>query len=259
MPSNAAIFIVLLAGFLFLRVFPPTRYVSQRWSGPRLVFGAGTAGAFLLIVSRIVGYYLPSWVWIERSELWLQGIAGQAVPYLGTMVGTLALSLILALAGGLIIGTTRATLTTNRWFGNSFLRLLTEQFGTKRMVAVTLSNGKVYVGLIVELPTLDPNEQYLKMLPALSGYRDEEGGINFTTNYYDTVLVDIGKKGTILESYREEDFQIVIRMDTVETLRVFDPEIYDEYFREKGAAADSGHQEEEGHSAGVSGHGGESA
>ncbi len=60
------------------------------------------------------------------------------------------------------------------------------------VLCFTLNNKKVYVGLIITNPfsTYEENKSF-QILPLLSGFRDNAGLVNFTTNYssiYDNIF-----------------------------------------------------------------------
>jgi len=78
---------------------------------------------------------------------------------------------------------------------------------------LTLSNGKVYIGWSIDPPDLSPNNDYIRILPSVSGYREQgTHAVNFTTHYmevYDQIAEDM------LDSFDAHDFVVVIRADEI--------------------------------------------
>ena len=107
--------------------------------------------------------------------------------------------------------------------------MLTEEVGTGRPIAVTLSDSKVYVGLVLSRPSLNPHEKYFRLLPTLSGYRDETRDLHLTTNYA-RLLEAIEREDDILAGYRAEELQILLPLDQVASARLFDEDVFREVF-----------------------------
>ena len=53
----------------------------------------------------------------------------------------------------------------------------------QKLVFVTLSNRKVYVGLLVDYTKAVRIEPAIKIVPVMSGYRDERGKVHWTDRY----------------------------------------------------------------------------
>ena len=104
------------------------------------------------------------------------------------------------------------------------LRLLDEAANQRRLISVTLDSRKWYVGWVVESPNLDPHEQYFRLLPFLSGYRDKDGLEPHRTVYYEAVLRD--------NTLDHNEFVITLPMKDVKIAGFFNDEVYDEYFAE---------------------------
>jgi hypothetical protein len=69
-------------------------------------------------------------------------------------------------------------------YGSNLLRLLHTATKYEMLVSVTLDNRKVYVGFVITAPNLQSTDQYVQLLPVLSGYRDgNDLRLKFTTNY----------------------------------------------------------------------------
>jgi len=114
---------------------------------------------------------------------------------------------------------------------NLFLKSIQEG----KQVIITLKNEKVYVGFIESL--FEPQEtNYTVITPLLSGYRDQEKKIHFTTNYLDVVNRFIEKveneEGEDENETSETitlDTDIVIKQDEILNAGIFDYTIFKEF------------------------------
>jgi hypothetical protein len=103
---------------------------------------------------------------------------------------------------------------------NSLERLLYFAALEPSLIQLTLRDGKVYVGWIVDLPP-DPasSDAYLNFLPSASGYRDgKTKKVTFTTSYveiYESEEVDA-----------EEEFTKVIPISNIESAGRFREDVY---------------------------------
>jgi hypothetical protein len=104
-------------------------------------------------------------------------------------------------------------------------------------IAVTMSDGKVYVGFVVE--GFDPARarKYIYLLPLMSGYRKSETHkVTFTTFYVE--LYGHAGGGALdkrkplpapLEDLRAEDFITVLPVEAISSCRLFDAKAYQEF------------------------------
>jgi hypothetical protein len=86
------------------------------------------------------------------------------------------------------------------------------------MVSVTLSCKKVYIGYVLSTPNLSPQEQFVGILPVVSGYRDKDTqDLTITTNYGPAISSGVTPP---------EDFEVTIPLASIEIASLFDPRAY---------------------------------
>jgi hypothetical protein len=105
---------------------------------------------------------------------------------------------------------------------NLFLKLIHQAADEERLISVTLDSRKWYVGWVAESPNLYPQEQYFKLLPFISGYRDKDSLETRQTVYYEAVLAD--------NSLDHSEFVVTLPLKDVKIAGFFNDEVYDEYF-----------------------------
>ena len=91
------------------------------------------------------------------------------------------------------------------------------------LISITLANGKVYVGYV--LRGIDPESihRFLKILPLISGYRDDKKMISFTNNY-ESMYQNI--QDNIFDEFIG-DLAIVIPYDEIRSANLFAMERYE--------------------------------
>lgn len=224
MPFNVLL-LPLLGGYVFITYWNYTRFSARRYSGERLLIHAALAGVFLLVLSYAIVLLLSaklpglastwhSWVPFKHS---------------GTSLGALLLGTTLWLPLNLVFRKeTELRRTIADW--NDYLEeLLTDALENTRQVAITLNNGKVYVGFVVR--TFDPayDRKYIVILPTMSGYRAETTHrLTFNTDYTRVYQALMGEDESRLVR-GVDDFQIVVPVSQVGSANLFDWEAYQRF------------------------------
>jgi hypothetical protein len=224
MPTNLLL-LRLLGGFLFFHICYYTRFRAQRLENYRLVMESAAAGLVLFLCSRFVIVFLGSthigWLWLAGR--WLTMVAESVAPfeYSGTASGAFLIGVFLAIAINCLVSKTKAKRRVMRRHGSAFYRLLNEAEIAKRPIAVTLDNRKWYAGHVAELPNLDPLEQYFRILPSLSGYRDDKS-MKVTISVYYNLLAESGVDTS--------QYVITLPLAAVKIASFFDLNLYQTYF-----------------------------
>lgn len=227
MPSSALLFVPLVAGFIFLRILYWTRFISRSWESTRLVFAAGIAGLSLVIAARliVVGIKLTfAGPWMARA---VHAIFPE--PYTGTLTATVALAVAVPLVVNWKWITKEKAEKKTKDSGTRLHSMLVEQAGTLRAVALTLSDGKVYVGLVKQSPSLDPAEEYVVIAPDLSGFRDDEMKLRITTNYA-KAKDTLRKNRAAYGGWTEDHLAVVVRLDEIVSAHLFNAKLYTDVF-----------------------------
>ncbi len=230
MPNSALLFVPLLAGFIFLRILHWTRYISRSWENTRLVFNAGVVGLSLVSAVRLLLRAVRFMPWgsdfLLGVESDVQGIFPE--PYSGTLACTVILALVVPLLVNQWITKEKAVQKTKN-SGNRLHAMLVEQAGTSRAVALTLTDGKVYIGLVKQPPTLNPSEKYVLISPDLSGFRDEQMRLRITTNYFAAKEI-LKAKGEGFEGWDEDHLSVAVALDQIVSAHLFNPRLYTDVF-----------------------------
>ena len=257
--------LVLLGGFVFTSKWYPTKYYAVRSDGYRLVFISAIAGAVFLFAATILtskGIVIPGGQWIDKHwhEIVRIRDSGKAVLAFLLAVCLWWPSNLLSKWDKLsFLGDDAAIRREIERKGNPLEVLLAQAQDFRTLVSVTVQNGKVYIGR-VEI-TFNPalKMEALKLVLSRSGHRD--------TNTQEMVLdIDYDKTHSAVREYLIGEFQseviraadrnprgsrdewidtarrvtsenpkmrqyeIVIPVSEIQSINIFDVEIYDRFF-----------------------------
>ena len=213
MPSNISFFVAVVAGYLFNHIFYFTRFRAQRLDGYRLLIECACYGLLIHGLARFVVVPLtgPCEAWIRLHG----GVNAAAGVYDLVLAATCPIVISIVLASYLRQGSAtdfagaRGVLEAWRRYvdpvrkralrwamessGNDLLRLLHQAAnlppGKQLPLMFTLDTGKVYVGYVVQSPTLRSEEIYLSILPVASGHRDDKQAAHLDV-FYDLATYD---------------------------------------------------------------------
>lgn len=207
MPSNISFFVAVVAGYLFNHIFYFTRFRAQRLDGYRLLIECACYGLLIHGLARFVIVPLTG-----GCEAWIRLHAGAnaasgVYDLLLAATCPIVISVVLAayLRQGSIQDIAGAQNVFEAWSryvdpvrkralswamatsGNDLLRLLHRAAnlppGSQLPLMFTLDGGKVYVGYVVQSPTLRSEEIYLSILPVASGHRDDKQAAHLDALY----------------------------------------------------------------------------
>lgn len=122
--------------------------------------------------------------------------------------------------------------------GNEFETLMKFSFEEESLLQFTLSNNKIYIAWVKELP-IPSVSPYVRVIPAISGYRDEQKRTEFTTHYL-SVYASYIKEG-IVKYIDELNTDLIIDITDIVTVSNFDPKMYkrfSEQFQESETKAE---------------------
>ena len=279
MPPLNVLFLALLGGFVFVTRWYPTRYYTLRAESYRLLFTSAVAGAVFLLLSTCLvtlGVSLPR---INPAYHWCHGWWRMLSP--PTHSGKATLAFLMGSLSWWPVNMIANWAVDNSWFGRWKLAgwfsdkqaverairykndplemLLRTAMGQRKMVAISLKGGKVYIGFISTNFNPAFETESIRILPSQSGYRETESKrLHLTVNYSDVyqkitdpVMERINReveeaqrllpsfpKELLEEEIRErigaeigvDYFEVILPVDEIQSVNIFDERIYEEHF-----------------------------
>src|ERR1043166_5967936 len=194
MPYNLLL-LPLLGGFLFLRWWNPTRYHALRADKERLLILAAIPGVISVVVAFVIVSGLAQlFPCAARSNIpccpawWAVNVPFE---YAGTSLLAFTLGATLWWPLNLVCSRDKAV---DRMIEEDQIALelvLKRAQDNGNTVAVTMSNGKVYVGYVLHFINPAVPTQFIQILPTKSGYRDEKNKTYHFENFYTEALDQI--------------------------------------------------------------------
>jgi hypothetical protein len=234
MANTATLFLLALAGgFVFAYRCHYTSYLASRVQGQALLLLAAAYAVGLLVLSRLTLTLIPllysdPWLCLVRGA-W-DALAGplhnRALP---TFVGAFLWAPVLAWIVNEFYDRDEASDYVIMQYGGDTEKLLSNNLANVELIYVTLENRQVYIGWPTYTPGLRRDTEDFRILPVLSGFRDEQTlEVDYTT-YYPDVLdrVDNGEIGGV----QADDLEVVIPLNRVISLGPFSLDIPQEWFK----------------------------
>jgi len=235
----------LVGGLIFCSTFNATRWRAAREDGHRLYFRAVFFGSILFALVAAARIYLESrFVVLPRIEAPIvtalrpmvtvkEAASAANVPDLAiTCFVAMLLAYPLALVGNLFFW-------RRWWLRRAILKTPFEAAvldATERPfpVMLTMDDGKVYVGYLLEGFNPAEDRKFLSILPLMSGYRAEgTHKVTFTTFYDDAYGGQPADPAHAAESLpgglshlNPRDFIVWLPVDKMASYRLFDAEAY---------------------------------
>lgn len=225
MPWNLLI-LPLIGGYYLLSRFNIFKYRQQRLDRQRLIFDTILIGLFLLISSfllrKLLYLFLPELLDTIYSYFPIK------TPFIGTTFASFLIAVIITEFGNRTFYSNQKLYIENaiKDVGNELELLLRTSLKQSLLLEFTLDTNKVYIAWVKELP-IPTVTNYIRVIPVLSGYRDNEKRLNFTTHYL-SVYAEYIEEGKI-KGIEELDVDLIITLDNVVTVSYFDVEMYERF------------------------------
>jgi hypothetical protein len=232
--GSAALLVFVLAGaFLFLYGCHYTAYLASRAESRQLLFLVGAVAVALIFLSRFLlltgEVVLPEAALSFAQWAWSVFFSPFGVPNLPTYIGAFLLGPLLALAVNRFYGADRASTRAIRRYGAETEKLLLEAMEDGWLILVTLEGRKVYIGWPVYSPDLRRETNDFRLLPAVSGYRDEQTlELRLTTQYLDAY--EQIRQG-VMTGLQANDFETVLPLRAVVSANFFALDIDQDIFK----------------------------
>lgn len=232
MPESFWLF-PILSGYYFLTRYVYLKYKYDRIETQRLVFNSVITGSvlfFFTYLGRIILNYLKPEI-IPLVYKFLYKLPVEPQPLLWTFIFNFLFIFIF----------THSLNKVLKWFhyfkkqtpveqavddfGDELEQLFKKVAKEELLIQITLKSNKVYVGFVEYIPP-PKQSNYLKIIPLISGYRNNESKkIKFNTEYYKAILLYQSDE----VKYNSFEMDLTIKQDEILVANVFDYDVYKEF------------------------------
>lgn len=231
-PSSTIILIlsVVTAGYILACNCYAFRYSTARESGHRLYLTCTTLGFFQTFFSLLL-IFLAGALYCFFARLHPSDLTGLLARMEWLVLLISALNIILSVLGAGIYNSLEGVKEKNllrAWRKEDFSSLLAYAIKEKKLIAVTSSNRKVYIGLVARTNEPQWESSHITLLPLYSGFRREADLKLKISNRYEEVFDYFSSTvdGDISSPYCIEDFYVVIPLSEITASHIFNPSIY---------------------------------
>ena len=233
MPWNFLI-LPLIAGYYLLTRSYYFKFKQQRLDTQRLIFETILLGVGITIVTyftrAIIELTFPSWIPALYKFIPIH------LPYLGTCIFTLLFAVFITELINLFIPRHSQKFIEKaiKSVGNEFELMLESSFTEGQLLQFTLDNNKFYIAWVKQLP-IPSISNYIRIIPAISGYRNKEMELVFTSQYL-SVYSEYIQEGKIT-GIEQLNVDIVLNLKNIISVGYFDKEMYNRFNRLKTTKA----------------------
>lgn len=227
--------LMLMPGFLYLTI-TKSELTQNKLNGWKFILPTVFVSAVFVLCIRF-GYWLVNDVLFDVGVIslvksfWNESL-GISIAYSLTCTAACLLACLYGLAAANFSAVGEPLLKVFAWlvptestskFKEKLMAYMSHK--EKRTIMLELISGKVYVGVLttVETEELPDNEDIVGIVPFISGER-EDGKLHFRHYYRD---------GFTLKDDAEDVFEVLIPNNRVQSLRVFDPETFQNNIADK--------------------------
>jgi len=229
MPWNFLI-LPLIAGYYLLTRSHFFKFKQQRLDTQRLIFETVLLSVVITIITYVIRaaaeVCLPSFIATLYKFVPMQ------VPYIGTAIFTLIFSMLFTEIANLFIPkhSEKFVRRAIKSVGNEFELMLESSFTEGVLLQFTLDNNKFYIGWVKALP-IPSVSNYIRIIPAISGYRNKELELVFTSQYL-SVYSEYIREGKITD-IEELKIDIILNVKNIISVGYFDKDMYNRFNRLK--------------------------
>ncbi len=221
MPWNLLI-LPLIGGYFILSRCNLFKYKQQRLDKQRLVFDSILAGIIVFILTMLIRYLVD--VCFPELIPFIYNLFPFHMPFIGTALSSFVISIIFTFSINISTDEKSQLAKSIEKTGDELELMLLSSFTEANLLQFTLDTSKVYIGWVIELP-IPLNTNYIRIIPAFSGFRTDRRKLEITTHYLNVY-------DEIIKSSEEEinlNPDLIIKLDRIVSVSYFDTDLYERF------------------------------
>lgn len=224
MPWNLLIFPLAAAYYVLTRSYL-FKFRQQRLDRQRLIFESVLLGTFISFVAFLfrflIEYVKPEFIEYLSDEFPFKQ------SFTITSLSTLGLSWLFVKISNVFFDKKKFLGKSIKRLGNELEIILKASFDKNKLLQLTLNSGKVYVGWVKELP-IPSVSNYVRIIPAISGYRTNKTNEIVFTSQYLKVYSEYIEEGRIV-NLNDLSSDLILDLNCVIGVSFFDLEMYERF------------------------------
>lgn len=220
---DIGLLIPALGGYWFLTKTDVTRYGVARQSGYHLFFNSAFAGFIFYVLGWLLAILMRTW--FSDLGAWLD--AGNApFPHFDAVL--ISLLLAFGLSGVLNSATKPKDVQKEilemdmKAHGQLIKNLLRQAMQAGSLIELSMRNGKTYIGYVTDQGGFTENDGDIGLIPALSGFRDNETRELVITTNYSPIINQCGKLDGEFPHLSRNQLKVLLPNREIVSARHFD-------------------------------------
>ncbi|SEG47160.1 hypothetical protein SAMN05421877_108114 [Sphingobacterium lactis] len=223
--SFSILILPLASGYFILTRSYYFKYQQQRLDRQSLLFETVIFAVLILTV----GFLLKTFVYDYVIDPFLKSYINQLNPfrstaYSGTVFFCFMLSILCTYASNLFTNKEEQVYWAIKRIGNEFELLVSRSVKERKLILISLKSDKFYIGWVKEFP-IPSVSNYLRIIPAISGIRNDDKQLEFKEHYLHTYAKFI--LDAKIKAISDLETDVVINIPEVLTISFYDQTIYD--------------------------------
>lgn len=245
--ATLLILIIGISGYLFVQRHPLSRFKQSKFTGWDAYFHVGSWGVLFSIASAVV-VAMVAW-FIDLAGYGPYVLAKDASPLAVNALNPMHLALfywsVLSCLLGVVVGKVSNSEKNIRLavahiaVNDELETLLITSLNERKPIQVSMGNRKIYVGYALNQITCDDfsRQEYISMLPLLSGYRDKDTlSPDFVSDYEEFYKVG--------SSVDQLAFRVILPISDIASAAFFDKNAHAEISKKGAKKADADTEEQ---------------
>jgi hypothetical protein len=219
--SYTVIFAILTSGYLLLKSWNYSRYRIIRLNGQELFLAAGAIGTAVFFLGVIIHYLLAPIIVFKHDFLIALDIYDDSLH--GILLGFIASIGFVAIYNKWIASKPDTIESLIKQDNDGLELMLLESLKSKSFLSFTLTNGKVYIGVVISHFYSPYRNDSFQIFPFYSGYRKDDLSLKLNTDYSEVYneIIDTPEK--------LDQFSVTIKVSEIVSCSYFDREIYERF------------------------------
>ena len=181
MTNYITIFSILTAGYLLLKTWNYSHYRIIRFDGQELFLASGAIGTAVFIVGVVLHKWLSPL--LPGLHSFFEALHVKDPALHGIFIGFVIFSTFVIIYNTLIISREKTIEKLIKQHNDGLELMLLDSLKNSLFLSFTLSNGKVYIGIVNSHFFSPYQNESFQVWPFYSGHRDENKNLDLDTDY----------------------------------------------------------------------------
>jgi hypothetical protein len=219
--SYTVIFAILTSGYLLLKYWNYSRYRIIRLNGQELFLAAGAIGTAVFFLGTVIHFILAPIIVFKHNLLIALEIFDNSLH--GILLGFITSIVFVAIYNKWITSKADTIEKLINQDNDGLELMLLNSLKSKSFLSFTLTNRKVYIGVVISHFYSPYQNDSFQIFPFYSGYRTNDLSLKLNTDYSEVYNENIDSPEKL------DQFSVTIKVSEIVSCSYFDREVYERF------------------------------